>query len=221
MRRASELYGLSFENRIDELLGTGLKAKTFTYLYGRNVSSSINLLALNSVRNFGGRALFVDAGNSADPYLIRSQADLKRKDSSMTRKLLKSILLTRVFTCHQLADFVTVQLPALLAKENSQREEANPIKFVGVSGVDSVFSEEDSSKREIENLQFLIGRSLREIAKGRENGVMFVVASSKAQCLHLLSHSDVAIEIYRDGKSGKDRAALVRHDSRRGAELEL
>ncbi len=218
LRKAIELYGLTFDSKLDQLLGTGLKEKTLTYLCGKRVSGVINILALNSVRHFGGRALFIDAGNSADPYLIRREADLRRKDSSATRKLLKSIELARVFTCHQLANFVIEQLPTLLSR-NAESE--NPTKFVGVSGFDSVFSEEDSSKREIANLQYLIARTLRDIAKEKENGVKFVLASSQQLREHFLDYSDVAIEVYRDGRSGKDRAALIRHHSRQGAELEL
>ena len=216
--KAIELYGLRFDNRLDDLLGTGLKANTLTYLYGRRVSGMLNILALNSVRHFGGRALFVDAGNSADPYLIRREADLRKKDSAATRKLLQSIQMMRVFTCHQLTNFVLEQLPSFLSK-NAMSD--NPIKFIGVSGFDFVFSEEDSPKREIENLQFLIARKLSEIARDRENGVMFVLASSESQCSYFLNYSDVAIEIYHDRRSERERAVLMRHPSRRGSALEL
>ena len=217
-KRAIELYGLRFDNRLDELLGTGLKPNTLTYLYGKRVSGMLNILALNSVRHFGGRALFVDAGNTADPYLIRREADLRKKDSAATRKLLQSIEMMRVFTCHQLTNFAIEQLPSLLAK-NAESE--NPIKFVGLAGFDFVFSEEDSSKREIENLQFLIARKLSEISKDMENGVMFVVASSESQCSYFLNYADVAIEIFQDRRSDREKAFLMRHPSRRGTLLEL
>ncbi len=218
LKKAIELYGLKFDNKLDELLGTGLKSNTLTYLYGKRVSGILNILALNSVRQFGGRALFVDAGNSADPYLIRREADLRKKDSAATRKLLQSIEMMRVFTCHQLTNFVTEQLPTLLLK-NTKSE--NPFKFVGLSGLDFVFSEEDSPKREIANLQYLIARKLADVSKDRDNGVLFVVASSEQQCSHFLDYSDVAIEIYYNKRNGRDRAALIRHHSQRGAELEL
>ena len=219
LKKAIDLYGLRFDNKLDRLLGTGLKEKTFTYLYGADVSGIINMLALNSVRHFGGRALFVDAGNTADPYLIRREADLRKKDSTETRKLLQSLELTRVFTCHQLANFVIEQLPFLLSK-NFKNE--NPIKFVGVSGFDFVFSEEDSPKREIANLQYLIARALRDIAREKENGVLFVAATSKQRSSHFLPACDVAVEVYHDRReTSRERAALIRHPSRQGAEVEL
>jgi hypothetical protein len=220
LKKAIELYGLPFDNeKLDRLLGTGIKPNTLTYLCENKVSGLLNILALNSVRYFGGRALFIDAGNSADPYLIRREADSRKKDSASTRNLLRSIKLARVFTCHQLTNFVIEQLPDLLS--NQSDESNDPIKFVGVSGLDAVFSEEDSTKKEISNLQYLISRKLSDVSKDRKNGVWFVVASSREQCSHLLSCSDVAIEIYRDRKTGRDRAALLRHPTRRGAELEL
>lgn len=220
LKKAIELYGLPFDNeKLDRLLGTGIKPNTLTYLCENKASGLINILALNSVRYFGGRALFVDAGNSADPYLIRREADSRKKDSASTRNLLRSIKLARVFTCHQLTNFIIEQLPDLLSKQSD--ESNDPIKFVGVSELDAVFSEEDSTKKEISNLQYLISRKLSDVSKDRKNGVMFVVASSGEQCSHLLSCSDVAIEVHRDRKTGKDRAALLRHPTRRGAELEL
>ncbi len=217
LKRATDLYGLRFESKFDELLGTGLKEKTFTYFYGEKISGIINQLSLNSVRYFGGRALFVDAGNTADPYSIRREADLKNKDSARTRKLLQSIEVMRVFTCHQLASFVIEQLPALLQKN---ADDENPIKFVGVSGFDFVFSEEDSSKQEIANLQSLIASKLRDISE-KENGVLFVVASSKQKSLHFLPNCDIAIEVYDARRDGKTRTALIRHPSRQGQELEM
>jgi hypothetical protein len=217
VKTASELYGLTFDNSLDGLLGTGLKTNTLTYLYGKRVSGMLNILALNSVRQFGGRALFVDAGNSADPYLIRREADLRKKDSSETRKLLQSIQMMRVFTCHQLTNFVTEQLPSLLSKNVNE----DRFKFVGLCGFDYVFSEEDSSKREISNLQFLIAQKLAEIAKNKNNGVMFVVATSESQCMHFLKCSDVAIEVYHSRRTATEKAVLMRHYSQRGKELEL
>jgi hypothetical protein len=219
VKTASELYGLTFDNSLDGLLGTGLKTNTLTYLYGKRVSGMLNILAMNSVRQFGGRALFVDAGNSADPYLIRREADLRKKDSSETRKLLQSIQMMRVFTCHQLTNFVTEQLPSLLSKNVSGEEDR--FKFVGLCGFDYVFSEEDSSKREISNLQFLIAQKLAEIAKNKNNEVMFVVATSESQCSHFLNCSDVAIEVYHSRRTDSEKAVLMRHHSQRGKELEL
>jgi hypothetical protein len=221
LKKAIELYGLTFDNKLDQLLGTGLKTHTLTYLYGKSVSGMINILALNSVRHFGGRALFVDAGNSADPYLIRREADLRKKDSCATRKLLQSIEIMRVFTCHQLTNFVTEQLPVILS-EKDNRDKENSLKFIGVSGLDFVFSEEDSSKREISNLQYLVARKLSEVAKDKDkNEAMFVATSSEKPCEHFLSFSDIAIEIYREKRAGKDKAVLVKHYSRRGEELEF
>ena len=218
-KTASELYGLRFGNGIDELLQTGLKANTLTYIYGTNIERIMNTLCLNAVSIFHGQALFIDAGNSADPYEIRREADLRKKDSIATRNLLQSIQLTRVFTCHQLTNFIVEQLPKLLRNNAEKRNGA--IKFIAASGIDFVFSEEDTPKAEISRLQFLIALTLNKIAKDKQNGVQFVVASSKQQCEHFLPKSDTAIELCRDRRTHKEKAILMRNAMRQGSEIEL
>ena len=36
-KKAIELYGLTFDNNLADILGTGLKANTLTYLYWKRV----------------------------------------------------------------------------------------------------------------------------------------------------------------------------------------
>ena len=54
----------------------------------------------------------------------------------------------------------------------------------------------------------LLRESLLEISKDRENGVMFVVASSEKQCSYFLNYSEVAIEIYHDRRSEREKVRL-------------
>ena len=74
-----------------------------------------------------------------------------------------------------------------------------------LSGFDFVFSEEDSPRREIETLQYLIAVKFSEISRDNENGVLFVFASSEKECPHLLNFSNVAIEIYQRQKWNRKR----------------
>ena len=76
-RKAIELYGLTFDDKLDDLLGTGLKENTLTYLYKKRVSGFWTFSRWTRSRTLAG-ALFVDAGNSAEPYLIRREADLEK-----------------------------------------------------------------------------------------------------------------------------------------------
>src|SRR5690348_12468414 len=70
VKKASQMRGLVFGNKIDSLLSGGLSPNTLTFLYGKNADSLMNILCGNSVRIFGGRSVFIDAANSFDPYLI-------------------------------------------------------------------------------------------------------------------------------------------------------
>jgi len=226
-KKAIELYGLPLGNdNLEKLLGGGLQQKTLTFMYGKDLGHLLNLLALRAVKFFGGKALFIDASNSADPYLIREETDIARKDSESTMRTLKSIQLARFFTCHQLTNFVAEALPKLLLaeeekkKNNNKSRDEEAIRFIAVSGIDSVFSEEDTKPPETEQLQFLIAKTLHDIAK-TSSSVLFVVASSKLPCRPLFAKSDVAMCFYRDSKTRKNMVELTKHYSRRGATTEV
>ena len=74
----------------------------------------MNVLCTNSVRAFDTNAIFVDASNSADPYLIAKLSRTKKKNSSHAEKILDSIFIIRDFTCYQLYDIIAKQLPQLI-----------------------------------------------------------------------------------------------------------
>ena len=213
VKKASELRGLTFGNKIDEeLLPSGLVRNTLTFLYGDDMERTMNMLCAESVRMYGGSAIYVDASNSADPYLIAklaagSSSSKKKKNSALAEKMLDSILIVRAFTCYQLYDIVAKQLGKLI-------KERKPISIF-VSGIGSVFNEQDNSKEEIERLQTLIASRLRDIADDKENGVQFVVASSRAHLKQFVSESRTAIK-FSDGK-----ALLAKADHRRYAQVRL
>ncbi|MGH2639232.1 MAG: hypothetical protein ACRDF4_08150 [Rhabdochlamydiaceae bacterium] len=212
-KTANQLLGLRFGNRIDQLLGAGLNQKTLTYVYGKNANYLLNLLCGNAISTYEGHAIFFDAGNSFDPYLIVREYNLKNKDSQAAESLLKSIYLSRAFTCHQLVNLVTIKLKKITASDSR-------INTILVSGIDSVFSEEDSTKQEIEKLQFLIASALKEIATDKGNGVIYTIASSNKFCRDMLARSDVAIKLLQD-KDGKDKALLAKHYAKQSASIEV
>lgn len=211
-KRASQLLGLRFGNKLDDLLETGLIQKTLTYVYGKNANYLLNSLCGNSISLYGGHALFFDAGNCFDPYGIVRECNLKKNNSNVAEDILKSIHLSRVFTCHQLTNVVSLKLERLM--------ETDPlVNIVLVSGMDSIFSEEDSSKEEIDNLQFLIASTLQRVANDKKNQIMYVVASSTKCCPVFLNNSAIAIKLYQEGK--KNMALLTRHHAKQFAAIEL
>ena len=214
-KTASELYGLSFGNGIDDLLESGLKPKTLTYLYGRGVENMMNSLCGRSIDSFGGISVFIDAANSFDPYFIVNECNIKKNSSEAAEKLLKSIMLSRVFTCYQLEGLVVEKLEDVLRSEKQ-----GTIKSVFVSGIDHVFNEQDNTKEETDRLQFLIAAALRRMASNKESRILFVVASSANMCKPVLEKCDIGIKIEQN-KSGKREATLMKHYSKRFASLEL
>jgi hypothetical protein len=208
VKKASQLRGLTFGNGIDsELLQRGLPRRALSFLYGIGTERMINVLCTNSVRAFDTNAIFVDASNSADPYLIAKLSRTKKKNSSRVEKILDSIFIIRAFTCYQLYDIIAKQLPQLIrdSKANS----------VFVSGVDHLFNEQDNSKEEIERLQTLMSFELCSIANDKKTEVEFVVASAKDWSKQFVSRSKVAI------KFSEKTALLMKSDEMQFAEVLL
>ena len=215
VKRASELRGLTFGNGIDSLLSGGLTPNVFNFLYGHLADSWMNVLCGNFVRVFKSRALFVDAANCFDPYLIADKC-APIKSESMLRKFLEKIIVVRAFSCYQLRAIVMKQV------EQKYFKQWNDIHAVFVTGIDAVFNEEDNPADEIDALQLLMANSLREIAIKKVGGrrPLFVVSSSKAFVKHFVEKSDTSIKIYQE-KGRQEMAMLSKHWTRQFAATKL
>ena len=207
VKRASQLRGLTFGNGIDtELLPRGLPRRALVFLYGTATEKMMNILCANAVRALESSAIYIDAANSADPYLIAKLFHGK-KNSSHAKRMLDSIILVRAFTCYQLHDIVAKELPRLIKD--------NRAKSVFVSGVDHLFNEQDNSKEEIERLQTLMSSALSYISSDTKTEVEFVVASAKVWSEQFVSHSKVAI------KFSEKKALLMKSEEMQYAEVFL
>ncbi len=205
VKRASELRGLTFGNGIDSLLSGGLASNTFNFLYGHLADSWMNILCGNFVRVFKCKALFVDAANCFDPYLIAERC-APIKSEAMLRKFLEKIIIVRAFSCYQLRAVVMKQI------EQKYFQQWEDIHAVFVTGIDALFNEEDNPADEIEALQLLMAKSLRETAtqKRGKRQPLFVVASSKTFVKHFIEKSDTSIKLYQE-KGGREMAMLSKH----------
>jgi len=116
-RRATELQTephLSFGDKsLDRFLG-GLRLGQSAFLYGSwQCLAASELLCVRTQldSHCGGlhsEAIFIDGGNTFDPYLITQYAE----QFSLNRdQALDRILVSRAFTCHQLTSLVTQMLP--------------------------------------------------------------------------------------------------------------
>ena len=183
--------------------------KTLTFLYGVNANSMMNALCARAVSIYGGKSIFIDAANSFDPYLI-VQRNNSHKSEKSAKEFIESIIVSRAFTCYQLRKLVTSKIANMMA------EEENQIKSIFVSGVSSLFSEQDNTIAEIARIEFLIAQSLQRIATDKKNGVLFVVASSNTSSMSFIMKSDTAIKIFNDHDGGDDtrKAVLMKHYAR-------
>jgi hypothetical protein len=171
----------------------------------------LNILCSNAVRIFGGRAMFIDAANSFDPYFIVQNYSRSKESERHAKSFIEAIIVSRAFTCYQLRKLVTSKL------ENEISKEENQITSVFVSGISSVFSEQDNTQVEITRIELLMAQALREIALNKNNGILFVVASSNACSTSFTMKSDTVIKLFHDEKknkreeSGAGKAILMKH----------
>jgi len=177
-------------------------SNTFNFLYGHLADSWMNILCGNFVRVFKSKALFVDAANCFDPYLIADRC-APVKSESMLRKFLEKIIIVRAFSCYQLRAVVMKQI------EQKYLGQWEDIHAVFVTGIDAVFNEEDNPADEIDALQLLMAKSLRETATKKRGRTLFVVASSKTFVKHFVEKSDTSIKLYQE--KGREMAMLSKH----------
>ena len=158
----------------------------------------MNSLCANSVKAYEAHAIYVDASNSADPYLIAKLTRARKNDPNRAKKILDSIFVIRAFTCYQLYDIVAKQLPRLASDRKANS--------VFISGVDYLFNEQDNSEAEIKRLQILMSSALSSIANDKKSGIDFVVASAKKWLEHFVLPSKVTI------KFSERKATLMKSD---------
>ncbi|MHB8567278.1 MAG: P-loop NTPase family protein [Nitrososphaerales archaeon] len=173
IKRASQLRGLIFGNRIDTLLQGSLIAGSLTFLYGKNADKMLNVLCGNAIRIFGGRVLFFDTANSYDPSLIiekcapdKSEAAAKRFISSIT-----------VFS-----DFTSLDL-------HSKEIDGSVIAVI-MTGIGSASNEQRP----------LMASSLKKISSTSH---LYVVASSSSRAEQFILKCDTAIKLFEDKKGTK------------------
>jgi hypothetical protein len=125
-RRASELQAephLYFgDENLDQFLkGLGIGQSIFLYGSWQCLAAS-ELLCIRAqleARHGGldSKAIFIDGGNTFDPYLIAHYAERLSLDRD---KALNRVLVSRAFTCHQLTSLVTQMLPEATHKRGAK-----------------------------------------------------------------------------------------------------
>jgi hypothetical protein len=140
---------------LDRILG-GFPAGQVTLLDSGSdfVYHLLSLLCVQNVLAFDGATVFVDGGNSIDPYAMAAMAKrarLRRQD------ILSRVHVARAFTCHQMAALVVDGLP--------KRVEATDATLVVLSCLPTLFLDEDVDAGEAHQLFLRSVRRVQEVTK--------------------------------------------------------
>jgi len=136
----------------------GLKAGEFSVVHGNlahMVSMLLSVRAQLSVLDGGlnSPVIFVDGGNSFNPYLV---ADIARSYGLDARSVLENIYVSRAFTAYQLSSLILSELEGF--------QKLKGARAVIVSDISSLFLDRDVPKGDAERLFRMVCRKLSEVA---------------------------------------------------------
>ena len=209
-RKAISLLGLTAHVKfVDRLIG-GLQPGWFTIFYGSKFCHTLaERLCVKSQlsEDFGGwqsPAVFIDGGNSFDPYLF---TDIAREYHLPLREALDKIIISRSFTVYQLAHSIRYDLPQAL-----DRYGAN---FAVISNIFDMFVD-DVKDDEAKRITGDIARSVKKICRDKKVSIL-VTCRHKREDLEsiIFPQSDVLV-----GFEEKDyliEASLLKHPTREQA----
>jgi len=139
----------------------GLKVGEFSVIYGslaHFISLLLSVRAQLPIDNGGlnSPVVFVDGGNSFNPYLV---AELARSYGVDARAALQNIYVSRAFAAYQLS--------SLILKELEKFQEHTKAKAVIVSDISSLYLDRDVPKGDVESMFRNVCNKLLEVA-GRD-----------------------------------------------------
>lgn len=178
----------------------GFEQGDFVVLYGDNVSpiSFTFCVRCKLPPNNGGLSssvVFVDGGNSFNPYLI---ANIARSYGLDSKTVLEEIYVSRAFTAYQFSSLVLEKLESFL---NGKRA-----KLLVVSDITSLFFDKDIPKTEAKDLFTKVCTKLSNIAAKKQAIVLanyFPERRSKQGLFFeaiLFGRSNVLVRLKRRGK---------------------
>jgi hypothetical protein len=139
----------------------GLKMGEFSVIHGSLAHFISMLLCVRaqlpiSDGGLNSPVLFVDGGNSFNPYLV---AELSRSHGVDARATLQNIYVSRAFTAYQLS--------TLILNDLEKFQEHKKAKAVIVSDIASLYLDRDVPKGDAERLFRMVCRKLLEVAGRR------------------------------------------------------
>jgi hypothetical protein len=144
----------------------GFEAGDFAVLYGDQVSFMAFALCVRSILptekgGLNSSVVFVDGGNSFNPYLV---ADLARIYDLDPRAALEKVYVSRAFTAYQLSSLILEKLEPFLNIKRS--------RLLVVSDIASLFLDRDVPKTEAKDLFMKVCAKLSEIAGKKQTLVL-------------------------------------------------
>jgi hypothetical protein len=146
----------------------GFRLGDFAVLHGHNASFLSFVLSVRgqlppSKGGLGSSVIFVDGGNTFNPYLV---AEIARSHGLDSRLSLKKICVSRAFTAYQLSSLILEKLEDFLRKRSA--------KLLIVSDIASLFFDRDIPNTEAKDLFMKVCVKLSEIAA--ENKLIVIVS---------------------------------------------
>jgi hypothetical protein len=187
----------------------GFEVGDFAVIYGDRVSFKAFVLCIRCILpsekgGLGSSVVFVDGGNSFNPYLV---GDLARICDVDPRVTLERIYVSRAFTAYQLSSLILEKLEPFLNVKGS--------RLLVVSDVASLFLDRDIPKTEAKDLFIKVCASLSEIAE-RKQAIVLVTYYPERRSKRglffeaaLFGRSNVVVKFER--RSGALRFVLQKH----------
>lgn len=210
-QNASALIGLSSGIRkLDKLIGFIAKGNVVFIKGSKSRKHILELFCLRSITQYQNYCIFIDGGNSFDPYLLTQICTASRHNP---KEVLHRVIISRAFTCHQLASLIN---------EAGKIIDAYPSNLVAVSDILHLFTskESDMDIRETDFILPEIIKSLNNMAKQNDT-IITVTSDTNNKWLDRMveSYSDIVLTV--NDSAGKVSVTLDKHPLHTKGSIEL
>lgn len=209
-RRASALVGLnSGVKELDRLLGFVQKGSMVYVKGSKSRKHILESFCLRSIIQYQNYCIFVDGGNGFDPYLL---AELATSIEEQPTEILSRIMISRAFTCHQLASLV---------KETANVTQTFPTNLMVVSDILHLFTDPESEVDDCE-IEMILPAMLEYLKNFASKGAIVAITSDASNpWLDRIveSCSDIVLAINDDGET--IHVTLEKHPLQRKGSAEI
>ena len=209
-QRASALVGLNSGIReLDRLLGFIQKGNIVFVKGSKSRKHILELFCLRSIIQYQNYCILVDGGNSFDPYML---SELSTASKERPKEILSRIIISRAFTCHQLASLV---------KETANIAKTFPANLVAVSDILHLFTDPESEvdNYEIEMILPKMLEYLKNIAG--KDAIVAITSDASNRWLDRMVESCSNIVLTVNDDREIVRVTLEKHPSQRKGSAEL